>query len=88
MTTTKCWSITIVAVNKIIVADWHHFLEEVQLQEEGSPATVINTVVIDLVPGVVGEAGNSFAELGADNGQSVGSVVALLMKGSCSETVL
>ena len=88
MTTTKCWSITIVAVNKIIVADWHHFLEEVQLQEEGSPATVFNIFVIDLVPGVMGEAGNSFSELGADNGQSVGSVVALLMKGSCSETVL
>ena len=76
------------AVNKIFVADWHHFLEEVQLQEEGPPATVMDSVVIDLVPGVVGEAGNSFAELGADNGQSVGSVVALLMKGSCSETVL
>jgi len=62
-------------------------LEEVQLQEEGPPATVLNIVIIDLVPGVVGEAGNCFAKLGADNGQSVGSVVALLMKRSCSETV-
>ena len=62
-------------------------MKEVQLQEEGLPATVMN-IFIDLVPGVVGEAGNGFTELSADNSQSVGSVVALLMKGSCSETML
>ena len=70
------------------IAVGHHFLEEVELQDERPPPAVTNIPIADAVPGVVGVGCDCFSELGAEDGESVGCVVALLVKGGCSEAVL
>ena len=44
--------------------------------------------MVGWVPGVVGEGGQGFAKLGADDGEGVIFVVAMLMKLGCLELVL
>ena len=82
MSITKTRAIGSVAVDQIIVTIWHYFLEEIQLQKKCLPATVINMTgaIIDPVPGVVREPSNRFAKLGANDGQSIRGVVALLVE--------
>ena len=56
--------------------------------EQERPHTPVMEPATTCIPGVVRIAADCFAELGANQGQSVPSVVAFLVEGGCSEVVL
>ena len=61
---------------------------KVELQQEGPPPSIVDKTTCHLVPLVVGEAGDGLAELGADDGEGVLEVVAVLVESSNLEVML
>jgi hypothetical protein len=80
MSITKCWSIAIVAVNKVAITDSHHFFQEIELQQECFSVRVIQISVSDFVPLVFGERADSLAEFCLHDGECVLHIIAILMK--------
>ena len=87
MATSKSRTITAVTIYQVVSTNREVLLLAVEGEQERphAPVTDISTAFI---PGVVGVAADGPAELGADQGQGVPLVVALLVEGGCSEVVL
>ena len=74
-------------VDKIVVALGDKFLPHVNREDEGPPPSVVGVPWTPRQPGVVGEAADCLAELGAHQDQGVTYVVALLVEGGGPEPV-
>ena len=86
MSTSKSRTVVFVSEYQVAISLGHKLLHHVQREDAGPPATVVNMTTFTF-PLVVGVGSNGFAELGADEGEGVCFVVALLMEGSSTEVV-
>ena len=75
-------------VDEVVVALGNELLLHVHREDEGPPPRVVGVPCIPGQPGVVREAADGLAELGAHQHQGVALVVALLVEGSRPEAVL
>ena len=75
-------------IDKVVVALGNELLLHVHREDEGPPPRVLGEPCIPGQPGVVREAADGLAELGAHQHQGVDLVVALLMEGGRLEAVL
>ena len=75
-------------VDEVVVALGKELLLHVHREDEGSPPRVAKVPCIPGQPGVVREAPDGLAELGAHQHQGVFYVVALLVEGGRFEAVL
>ena len=87
MATSKSRTITAVTIYQVVSTNREVLLLAVEGEQE-RPHAPVTEVATTRVPGVVGVAADGPAELGADQGQGVPLVVALLVEGGCPEVVL
>ena len=88
ISTSKPWTVVFVSEYQVVISLGHKLLHHVQREDAGPPATVVYPATIGITfPLVVGVGSYGFAKLGADEGEGVRFVVALLMEGSSTEVV-
>ena len=81
MATSKCRSIAIVTIDKILIANWNIFLLDVKLKQISLFANITIVIVNGFIPSVESIASNSSLVFSANNSHSVIFIVALLMEG-------
>jgi hypothetical protein len=74
------WPPFTAAVYQMLVAVRHHLLQQIQLQQEGTPSCITQICLADLAPLVVGVAGHCLPTLGARQRERILSIAAFIVE--------